>query len=213
MEWLLPYIRNGFPFIHKCLTLQKQNSLQVYEKYINSKYSLNIRRLKFLAKFEIKYIFFLKINIYTCRSKQKWSHLCQRENGGGKCQHIRKQPNFTRIYRSQTSAEGTSQSLNIKSVHIISGLPVPLTQLPGSNNEDYYATNRLKKAEWFPRLFHKYHLPCEELWTHYSHRLELPTCRLKVLQWTHHSALFYSVCRVWFLTLICDNFPWHIWIG
>lgn len=38
-------------------TYKKQNSLQVYEKYINSKYSLNIRRLKFLAKFEIKYIF------------------------------------------------------------------------------------------------------------------------------------------------------------
>lgn len=39
-------------------TYKKQNSLQVYEKFINSKYSLNIRRLKFLAKFEIKYNFF-----------------------------------------------------------------------------------------------------------------------------------------------------------
>lgn len=61
MEWLLLYIRNGFPFIRKWLNLQKQNSLQVYEKYINSKYSLNIRRLKFLAKFEIKYIYIFKL--------------------------------------------------------------------------------------------------------------------------------------------------------
>ena len=67
---------------------------------------------------------------------------------------------FTGLLRNQQRAPVNPQT---SSVHIISALLVPLTQLPGSNNEDYYATNQLKKAEWFPRLFHKYHLLCEEL--------------------------------------------------